>query len=487
MIRQIKEVSKDIFDLLALCSSYVLKELSRVAYEFATFPEDDYLDVYDAITSYVADISYCGREKAFYKLKKFVVQYFEKGISLEKCYAFVQYIDELVECTIEENLLNTDDMIQYNSLSMQYTDEVRIIPKRKKFFQREKENRVIENSKGEYQLFRKSREYCCSALDEETNSYMIWDKKSIQDYPFTICLLTDSHPISMHFSNKTEWTFGIVPFLNESIEDILDLKYERRAFFVKGIKSNVLEKLKKRYQDIYRRSEKNQLDFLIFPEMLLSEEIIDSSCTEDRIGATWIVINGSISKDKVNKSIVTTGEGKVLFHYCKKEPYTFKEKEIEYKEYLDTEKNKEYTILESSAFGRIGVCICKDLLSEKVKCFHKHIGTDLLLVPAFSKSMDLHASAENLSKEYNCIVVMVNACSAIIIKNKETKKQRLGFITMPAKTELGRSTHTHWYYMGDCLDSCEKQCVGKKISIDLSKIKQYNNDGISYFIEESMF
>lgn len=97
----------------------------------------------------------------------------------------------------------------------------------------------------------------------------------------------------------------------------------------------------------------------------------------------------------------------------KKQPFTFEKDGEEYREYLDADKNKSFAILEIEQIGRIGIGICKDLINEEIKLFHKYIGTDILIVPAYTKSMDLQASAEELSKEYNCIVVVVNACSAI--------------------------------------------------------------------------
>ena len=75
--------------------------------------------------------------------------------------------------------------------------------------------------------------------------------------------------------------------------------------------------------------------------------------------------------------------------------------------------------------GRIGIAICKDLLNEKVKLFHKYMGTDFLIVPAYTDSMDLQSSAQELSKEYNCVVIVANACSAV----EKPESNRIGFLT----------------------------------------------------------
>jgi predicted amidohydrolase len=188
----------------------------------------------------------------------------------------------------------------------------------------------------------------------------------------------------------------------------------------------------------------------------------------------------------MNRSIVTDGSGKEIFSYLKKEPYKLQKDQNEYKEYLDSSKNNEYIILEIDGIGRVGIGICKDLLSEDIKMFHKYIGTDILIIPSYTKSMDLQSSAEELSTEYNCVVVVANACSAFGEKNEKGINNRIGFISLPAKCGTDRTRITKKYCKNECVDECECKCIGKIIAVDFYHTEKYNNT-ISYVIKESQF
>ncbi len=106
-----------------------------------------------------------------------------------------------------------------------------------------------------------------------------------------------------------------------------------------------------------------------------------------------------------------------------------------------------------------------------------------MIVPAYTKSMDLEASAENLSKEYNCVVVVVNACSAL---QKEKNNTRIGFITLPAKMKSDRASVTIRYFRDECSKECEENCKVKKITIDFER-KNIYEDKESFLVEEKKF
>lgn len=134
--------------------------------------------------------------------------------------------------------------------------------------------------------------------------------------------------------------------------------------------------------------------------------------------------------------------------------------------------------------GRVGIGICKDLINEEVKLFHKYIGTDILIIPAYTESMDIQGSAEELSKEYNCVVVTANACSALGKGNNGA--DRIGFITFPAKNNTDRSYILRRYKKDSCAQECEQKCIGKKFIIDFYQTRKYP-EGISYEIKEDLF
>lgn len=481
MLEQLKKIDR-IYDLMALCSSYILNVLKEKSYEFALFEEDDYEEVEAAFERYRCEISEKGQWKAFKELKDFLLDFFSIGISVEKCYAVVYFIDDIIEITIPDKLLEGNGIVEYVSLNKQYVDQVKIIPKLESTLLTRSEAQFKQNNDAIDELFRKRRECACSKLDIETVHYSIWDQEKIEKYPTVIYHIDEKNPISKHFYNRHKIIFGIVPFTKVELDQILEIKYHHRTFYVDKMYDNAETELKKRYKDICNRCINKDIDFLVFPEMLMTENIIDSIKENDNSNLPQIIVNGSIWKERTNKCIVSDYRGNEIFCYLKKQPFTFEKDGEEYREYLDADKNKSFAILEIEQIGRIGIGICKDLISEEIKLFHKYMGTDILIVPAYTKSMDLQASAEELSKEYNCIVVVVNACSAI---EDGTEKRQIGFLTLPAKEKSTRTNVTKKYFQNVCKQECEFKCIGKIITIDFYDINQ-KNDFYCFGVEESV-
>jgi len=129
--------------------------------------------------------------------------------------------------------------------------------------------------------------------------------------------------VRRHFIYRRKLTIGLVPFTCEEIDNILDITYSTGTFSVKGMRDDAKEVLRKRYIDIYRRSRFKDIDFLIFPEMLMTEDIIRSIQEEtEKEGGPKFIINGSIWENYTNRSILTDHKGNELFAYF--EPLTTK-------------------------------------------------------------------------------------------------------------------------------------------------------------------
>ena len=103
------------------------------------------------------------------------------------------------------------------------------------------------------------------------------NQEKIKKYPYTIYHFDEKSNMSKHFIDKEKISFGIVPFTNINLEDILKIKYEKSLFYIDKMYSESEEKLRNRYKDICERSKKRDIDFLIFPEMLLTEDMIFST------------------------------------------------------------------------------------------------------------------------------------------------------------------------------------------------------------------
>lgn len=475
------ELIYNIYDLMALCCSYIFNELEHEIYEFGRFDENEYSEVEEAIIIYLDDMENKGKNYAFKQLRKFVYEYLEEELSIQRCYAFVFFIDQNVEVEIpRESLLGGSGIVKYSALNKQCTDRVRIIPKIEKTLLNRIEKKKVDAFDGIQSIFRKRRECACSEIDSETEHYSIWDKESIGMFSVEICHIDERCDIYKQFYDRKKIVFGIVPFTNCDIKSLLNIKYEKKIFYIDSMKTDAEKMLEARYLEIVKRCKGKNIDFLIFPEMLLTEKIIDNLKKLDKMEKPdpKIIVNGTIWKDRKNISEITDGNGNLILEYQKKEPFELKKDGKTYKEELDRSDKKEYSIIEIEGIGRIGICICKDLINENVRLFHKKIDTNILLVPAFSNSMDLKSSAKELAEDYHCIVVIANACSAI-----EEEKNKIGFITCPGKMGTERTSIVKMYLKNECKEECEKRCRGKIISVDFDSINDV--DGVqSFTIEE---
>lgn len=482
MLEKLK-IIYNIYDLMALCCSYIFNELEHKQYNFGEFEEKEYNEVEEAILMYLDDVEDRGKQYAFRQLHKFVYNYLIKEISIQRCYAFVFFIDENVEVEIpRESLLGGSGIVEYSTLNEQCIDRVRIIPKIEKTLINNIDRKIekIDTSDEVKSVFRKRRECACSRIDEETKRYSVWNKEYVEKFSVKICHIDDRSDIYRRFYNKKKIFFGIIPFTNRNIELILDIKYKKKLFYVESMKKDAEKILKDRYLDIIERCKGRNIDFLIFPEMLLTEKIIENLKSPGNTESSdpKIIVNGSVWKDKHNTSVVTDCNGNLILEYRKKEPFELNKDGKTYKEELDRSDEKKFSIIEIEGIGRIGICICRDLINESVKLFHKCIGTNILLVPAFSGSMDLKSSASELAADYHCIVVIANACSAL-----DKEKDKIGFITCPGKIETDRTNIVKMYLKNKCEEECEKRCRGKIVSIDFDKLDV--KDGIhSFAIEE---
>ena len=70
VLEQLEKIDK-IYDLMALCASYVMNEYNKPdnKYEFATFDDAQFDCVYDAVELYTHNCQYQGHRAAFNELR----------------------------------------------------------------------------------------------------------------------------------------------------------------------------------------------------------------------------------------------------------------------------------------------------------------------------------------------------------------------------------------------------------------------------------
>ena len=114
VLEQLEKIDK-IYDLMALCASYVMNEYNKPdnKYEFATFDDAQFDCVYDAVELYTHNCQYQGHRAAFNELREFALSFLKDNLTVERVYAVVYYIDELVDIEINDNFLEGRHVIKY--------------------------------------------------------------------------------------------------------------------------------------------------------------------------------------------------------------------------------------------------------------------------------------------------------------------------------------------------------------------------------------
>lgn len=485
--------AESIYDIMAICAKKLIETTKKFSFDPWKFDYDSEINtkIHDSIEYYVDKLNGSGRSNGLALLKRQLSRLMpDNNCNIEEwqnvCYSIIKSIDECILPDVKKRSIEDDYCIIYNSLNTMENESIRIIPRIRDTFIKHNDKLILKDpnskpNKKEYTLFRDENDFYASDIDRKMQYYMIWGKEYVDRYPLNIVRIDKDSEIGKVFRNKKSLNIAIAPFTCNSIKNILNIEYEKESFFVKNMKKDAEDELKERYKKIYKQCCERNIDFLIFPEMLVSREMIEECKQHYMKSGPIFVINGTISDNKTNVSVITDYNKKDIFSYYKKNGYIDTSNGTRYKESLNNILNKTYYILELEDFGRIGICICKDLNDENVLMFHKLIRTNILFVPAFSKSLSLNSEAQNIADMYNCITVFANSCSARC--GEWGTEQDIGFIALPAKMGSSNKSLIYKYSAKDCISICQNECTCKVFSIDFDKISKYN-DKYSFYLKE---
>lgn len=477
---------KNIYDVLAYCCCCVYNMAIKFGIQFGDLVDGiedaDGEEVYDEIDQYCSNVVDFGQQSALSKLLEYLWNLIrtmkENKSNLCKFARIILEIDDQVPAEITRGGRRWQDIIEYNSLNQACIEQVRIIPKL-----REDELVYGDIDTDEIPFFRNKREEYNTQIDSFLSHYAIWDKENFEKTPFTIYHYCPQSKVAKKFRKKKSLSFGVFPLTNRPVNEVLDCRESKVCYFsVHGLTETAEEDIKKKYLQACMTSSEHDLDFLIFPEMLLTKDIVASFPKDVHLKPIF-VINGSIWEDEKNICIVSNEKGEEIFSYFKKNAYTYPKGGVTIYENLDPEVNKKYEILEIENFGRISVAICKDLASNEVRNFHQKMGTNVLIVPSYTESMDLTYDSRFMAAGFHCIVILANSCSAVSKKGDINKGKKTGFVCTPAKNGTERAGYVYYYSQTKCHENCSNMCEGKYVKINFEVRKQYDSS-ISYLISE---
>ena len=61
----------------------------------------------------------------------------------------------------------------------------------------------------------------------------------------------------------------------------MNTRIENRIFYIEDMNPDIEEKLKQKYTDICDKAEREDIDFLVFPEMMMTQNILSGIVKKD--------------------------------------------------------------------------------------------------------------------------------------------------------------------------------------------------------------
>lgn len=454
--------------------------------------------------------------KAFLELKKSLEEYDNsEPFTSEDFYNIILEIDSC-EIYIFKSYCCYDSYFKtYNGLNTYLKEEIKIYPNLESTYidflnQNYKKEIGCQND-----FLRERKHYNNSSLNNKLKNFIIYKPEDFNSYNIYFHELYEFKEFT---KDKEKLKIVLFPTTCTDINEIFDVEYTKeKKFCIKEMFPSIEQKLLERYKSFINTLD-DDIDFLIFPEMLMTQKILDDIKELIIEKGIKFVFCGSTWKNKNNICSVLY-EGELLFNYNKKVPFEikynkkqllnlintcknqqqkkilesilrnhnfFEEDQVIFEELLN--KDDEMHIIDINTFGRIATFICRDIDDDSFINISKLLLNDFIILPACSPSMDLCNNAEHLADRYHSTTIMCNTCSALChgsndLKDNINNEKTIGFITTPSKSGTKRNHKNVLYVFNDTCLECKKNCLGRKYYIGLKKL-HVEEDIICLNVEE---
>lgn len=488
--------ARNIYDIMAISYMHILNEVES---KDTNLKSND-VSIKQLLAKYIEDkVSIpC---KAFIDLKRgLTTLYMMNKFSSSDFYELLIEIDCHVIYNYRGSSLSDDAFITYPSLNICYNDNIKIFPMLLVNYKEQLGKTYLNIYQQNY--LRDKKSYDTLSINAKLKNYIIYSSKK---YNIFVHELIEYQDFTKQINDKKALNIALFPITSINIHDILNVKYTSdKHFSIDGIKSEMESLLEKRCKKFIENLDDN-IDILIFPEMLMTESIVSSikgAVKEKKLPFTFC---GSVWKNKDNVCPVLY-EGEEIFRYFKKIPFDLKYDKMEFQKIVDKCKNagqksllikmlqehdfkekivfqeslkEEFSIhlIDINKFGRIITFICRDIDDDSYMDTAKVLQGDFIVLPACSPSNDLISGAATLSERYHYTTVMCNTCSGMCknkssLENKIIKKENIGFIVTPSKDDTSRSHRKTFYSFNEDCKNCEMQCPGYIFTVDMEELFQ---------------
>ena len=209
------------------------------------------------------------------------------------------------------------------------------------------------------------------------------------------------------------------------------------------------ERVQKLVELVLEKAKENQVDILLFPEMIgsafvnqktrdfLRRALFDAD--EDSYPA--IIVLPSVWKEKVNSAAILTGYGEEVCTQQKQYPYDGPIVPEGVALLEDIEPDKTLYLLHCQGIGRMAIMICKDfLMTEYLNMLLEILRVSLILVPSMTTGEYDFKTNIHSCEHADCCVVQANCCSArwMVKEEHRIKLDTCGYCLKSGKNQNPR-------------------------------------------------
>lgn len=402
----------------------------------------------------------------------------KKGFSFEDYYCIIEFIDLNYEYNPYVPTLSFNSFKTYSSLSKIYDEPyVYLIPKVKNSYVSVFNNLlcVKENQPDNKKtVLRSTKPYDRNSINSYLSNLILIHKDDISNRKIIV------HEYNKNFNNdfcqqildRKSIEVVTVPLIHQQIRNILNISEDEKYFWISGMREEFEPIILNTYLDIIRTYKNTKVDFIIFPEMFLSENILkriqEYLLMNDNNDKLQIYILGTIWSDFSNKAVAITSEGEYIFSQYKTIPFDnpdHKEEKLNQKEHPC-----KIHLIDFPDFARINTFICREIEDDALTKIPKQLESNIVFSPAFSQSLDMKTCPTHLASNYHCLTIVSNACSARYSSKAVEEHKSIGFLCQPSKKGTYSSCKTIDYCFTDNCKNCKNDCKGITISIKFDEI-----------------
>lgn|GEM_PF-6304142 len=306
--------------------------------------------------------------------------------------------------------------------------------------------------------FRKNRE-----VDKlELFNIILCEKEMLKGYKIEFRTVSYNKEFKDVVTQNKKLTYAVIPYTSSDLSTWKEIHEKGMVFYLNDLEN---EKYKSDYLSYIKKILSQNFEIIILPEMILTKGIVEQlseTIRSVKMKKACLIIAGTLSNDMHNHCFVFDHNGNLLIKQHKQTPFDYRGK----KEYLEADKT--IKILDVIGIGRIAFFICKDMVNLDLNYIVGLLKIDIIIVPAFSPSLDLKSTSEQISREFNLIVIMANCCAALTKKDKTGGLRKIGYVCSPAIEQGAREYHTQ-YYTGLCKKNCNS-CVPRVMEFSINEV-----------------